>query len=84
MENTIYGRFIYVDDLVVDDAMRGKGVGRALLDHVSGIGRARKCRQLVLDTGLGNNLAQRFYYRAGLLATGMHFAQTLDIENVDE
>jgi ribosomal protein S18 acetylase RimI-like enzyme len=84
LENTIYGRFIYVDDLVVDEAVRRDGVGRALLDAVSVVGRARRCEKLVLDTGLGNSLEQRFYFRAGMLATGMHFAQPLNLENAGD
>jgi GNAT superfamily N-acetyltransferase len=84
LENTIYGRFIYVDDLVVDAAARRDGVGRGLLDAVSAVGRAQGCEKLALDTGLGNSLAQRFYFRAGLLATGMHFAQPLNLKNIGD
>lgn len=76
-ENLLYGRFIYVDDLVVDDAQRSSGLGSKLLDSVRHEGRQLGCSHLVLDTGLQKSLAQRFYFREGLLAKGMHFVQQL-------
>ncbi|MCJ9714285.1 GNAT family N-acetyltransferase, partial [Bordetella hinzii] len=39
--------------------------------------RREDCAQLVLDTGLGNALAQRFYFRQGLLSAALHFRQAL-------
>jgi len=35
------------------------------------------CKNFVLDTGLHMALAQRFYFRQGLLARGMHFVEAL-------
>jgi ribosomal protein S18 acetylase RimI-like enzyme len=58
LENTIYGRFVYVDDLVVSEAGRDSQLGKALLDAVAA------------ET---NPLAQRFYFRWGMLAKGLHF-----------
>ncbi|WP_419795063.1 GNAT family N-acetyltransferase [Pseudomonas palleroniana] len=77
-ENTLYGRFIYVDDLVVDAALQRRRVGEQLLDRVREETRARGYRYLVLDTGMHMALAQRFYFRQGLLPLGMHFSQDLN------
>lgn len=76
-ENTLYGRFIYVDDLVVDAALQRRRLGEQLLDRVREETRARGYRFLVLDTGMHMALAQRFYFRQGLLPLGMHFSQDL-------
>ena len=76
-ENTWYGRFIYVDDLVVDAALHRRRLGEQLLDRVREETRARGYRYLVLDTGMHMALAQRFYFRQGLLPLGMHFSQDL-------
>lgn len=76
-ENFLYGRFIYVDDLVIDGAQRSAGLGSRLLDSVRQEGKQLGCSYLVLDTGLQKPLAQRFYFREGLLAKGMHFIQQL-------
>ncbi|MDQ3599528.1 MAG: GNAT family N-acetyltransferase [Pseudomonadota bacterium] len=77
VENLLYGRFIYVDDLVVDTEVRHLGLGASLLEAVRADAVNRECAHLVLDTGLHMPLAQRFYYREGMLARGMHFVQPL-------
>jgi GNAT superfamily N-acetyltransferase len=81
--NTLYGRFVYVDDLVVTSRLQRDGIGACLLDKVREIARHSRCGHLVLDTGLHMALAQRFYYRNGLLAKGMHFVEPL-VQNDEE
>lgn len=77
LDNLIHGRFLYVDDLVTDAEYRGKGCGERLLDALREQGRTEGCQTLVLDTSLSNALAQRFYFRSGLLAKGLHFCMEL-------
>lgn len=77
-ENLIYGPFLYVDDLVVTHSRRGDRHGARLLRELDRIAREAGCRRLVLDTGLGNALAQRFYFREGLLTGAMRFQKMLD------
>ena len=81
LENLLYGRFIYVDDLVVHPDLQRGGLGARLLDAVREEAVQRGCAHFVLDTGLHTPLAQRFYFRQGLLAHGMHFTQSLQTEN---
>jgi GNAT superfamily N-acetyltransferase len=76
-ENLLYGRFLYVDDLVAAPDARRHGVGGQLIEALREEARRRDCAHLVLDTGLANALGQRFYFRQGLLAKGMHFSQPL-------
>jgi GNAT superfamily N-acetyltransferase len=75
--NLIYGPFVYVDDLVVNAILQRSGIGAQLLEAVRQIARDAHCAHFVLDTGLHMALAQRFYYRNGLLAKGMHFVEPL-------
>lgn len=77
LENLLYGRFIYVDDLVVSPDLQRGGLGAQLLSAVRDEAVQRDCDHFVLDTGLHMPLAQRFYFRQGLLARGMHFTQSL-------
>lgn len=81
LENLLYGQFVYVDDLVVAQAWRQNGVGAQLLDSVRREAAREGSAHLVLDTGLHMPLAQRFYFREGLLAKGMHFVQPLQSED---
>ncbi|MEM5438767.1 GNAT family N-acetyltransferase [Paraburkholderia diazotrophica] len=77
IDNLIHGRFIYIDDLITDAAERGRGHGERLLDELRTLGRADNSNRIVLDTALANALAQRFYFRFGLLARGLHFSMDL-------
>lgn len=79
MENTVYGRFVYVDDLVIDASERQQGLGAFLITAVRNEAIRVGSQHLVLDTGLHMALAQRFYFRQGLLARGMHFVQPLPL-----
>jgi GNAT superfamily N-acetyltransferase len=74
-ENLIRGRFVYVDDLVVLDGERRGGTGARLLDEVARLAKEAGCTWITLDTGLDNALAQRFYFRWGLLSTALHFGK---------
>jgi GNAT superfamily N-acetyltransferase len=76
-ENLIHGRFLYVDDLVSRERARRAGLGRRLIAAVAAEARALGCGKVVLDTGLANTLAHRFYYRQGMLATALRFAMPL-------
>ncbi|GKW26119.1 GNAT family N-acetyltransferase [Pectobacterium polonicum] len=76
-ENFIYGRFLYIDDLVITDSERSQGLGQQFIKLLREEAQQQKCTYFVLDTGLGNTLGQRFYFRQGLLAKGLHFNQPL-------
>lgn len=76
-ENLVYGHFLYVDDLIASDTRRGQRWGARLLAHLSDTASQAGCVRLVLDTGLSNALAQRFYFREGLLAGALHFGKAL-------
>jgi len=76
-DNLLYGRFIYVDDLVVTASLHRSGIGERLLQTAREQAVALHGKHFVLDTGLHMALAQRFYFRQGLLARGMHFVEPL-------
>lgn len=77
VENFVHGRFFYVDDLVVDEAWRGRGIGRRLLSALCVNGKAKKYDNLVLDTGADNRAAQTFYNSFGLVASAVHYIGSL-------
>lgn len=78
-ENLVYGRFMYVDDLVVTAHSRSSGHGALLLNTLEGIAVEQNCAKLVLDTGIDNALAQRFYFRQGLLTGAIRFSKWLGV-----
>ena len=76
-ENLVYGRFLYLDDLVTRESARGERWGERVIDEVTRLAEQAGCDRLVLDTGLSNALAQRFYFRQGLLTSAMRFGKSL-------
>ena len=76
-ETFVHGRFLYVDDLVCDHALRGRGLGARLMRAIEEQARADGCAKVVLDTGLDNVLGHRFYYRHGLVAMALRFHRGL-------
>jgi len=76
-ENLVYGKFLYVDDLVTAETARGSRWGARLLDALTAVAEQAGCMRLVLDTGLANALAQRFYFRQGLLTSSMRFGKPI-------
>jgi ribosomal protein S18 acetylase RimI-like enzyme len=73
-EMLIHGNFIYVDDLITSESRRGQKLGDRLLQFIFEMAKEQYYSKVILDTGIGNALAQRFYYRMGMLAMGMHFS----------
>lgn len=53
----------YLEDLYVDEAARGAGVGRALIDDLAARGRRDGWRRLYWHTQTGNATARRLYDR---------------------
>lgn len=78
-ENLIYGRFLYVDDLIVTESCRSAGYGALLLQKAEKIAGEKGCDRLVLDTGLDLALAQRFYFRQGMLTGAIGFSKILKV-----
>ena len=78
-DNLVYGPFLYVDDLIATERHRSQRWGARLLDQLTVYAEQAGCARLVLDTGLSNALAQRFYFRAGLLPGALRFGKILEV-----
>jgi GNAT superfamily N-acetyltransferase len=63
--------------LVVDEAHRGHGVGRALVEAVEAEARLRGCELLFLTTSERREDAHAFYEDIGLEHTGRRYLRTL-------
>lgn len=67
-----------------DADMRGRGVARAILDHIIGEARRRAYRRLSLETGSGeaHAPARALYIAAGFVACGPFAGYSHDPESV--
>jgi ribosomal protein S18 acetylase RimI-like enzyme len=76
-ENLMHGLHLYVDDLVILEAWRNRGVGAALMDAVVKRAHAGGYRKILLDTGMLNEAAHRFYVGLGFAAKAIRFSLDL-------
>jgi len=71
------GKIIQPDNLIVDDAHRGAGLGTQLLHWIEALGRKEGCDMAVLDTYTHNVKSHKLYHREGYHILGYHFAKKL-------
>ena len=58
---------LYIDDLCVDESMRGKHIGKQLYDAAVEFARENGCYNLTLNVWSCNTSAMRFYEANGLV-----------------
>ena len=58
---------LYIDDLCVDENVRGKHIGKELYDAATKLARESGCYNLTLNVWSCNTNALRFYEKMGLL-----------------
>jgi GNAT superfamily N-acetyltransferase len=63
--STWKGKMLYLEDLVVQEAYRGKGIGRRLFEAVLEEGRRRRCRLVKWQVLDWNEPAIAFYRTFG-------------------
>lgn len=59
------GKAIYLDDLYVQEALRGNGIGSQLFDRVTEIGQQENCVKMRWQVSNWNQKAQAFYKSRG-------------------
>ena len=66
---------LYLDDICVDEAARGKHVGTEIFSHVKDFAEKNGCYDLTLNVWEGNDAAKSFYEKMGfkVLKYGMEF-----------
>ena len=58
---------LYIDDLCVDETLRGKHIGRVLFDAAVNLAKERNCYNITLNVWSCNPSAMRFYEAMGML-----------------
>ncbi len=73
-KNGTYGRLLA---LVVDEKMKGHGIGASLVAEAEGWLNERAVGSIVVNSGKQRNDAHRFYERLGYEETGLRFVKLL-------
>ncbi|MFS0724004.1 GNAT family N-acetyltransferase [Paenibacillus sp. 1P07SE] len=77
-DSLAWGRHLYVDDLITDEASRGKGYAGQLFDWLEEEASRLGCAELHLDSGVHRHDAHRFYLNRKMNITCHHFAISYD------
>lgn len=67
------GGYCYLEDLYVDEAVRGTGAGRALIEAVYAEADRRGCTRVYWHTDTGNDVARRLYDRVATLSDFLQY-----------
>jgi GNAT superfamily N-acetyltransferase len=51
--------------MIVDDSLRGKGIGSSLLEKAFDIAKLMGCKKIELDSGFPREKAHKFYEKIG-------------------
>lgn len=76
------GKYIEIDNFIVDENHRRKGIGKIMTDYIANLAEQSNCNIVVLDAYTGNFKAHRFYYNQGYAPRGFHFVKTLNKEGL--
>lgn len=71
-------RSAIVEDVAVDPAFQGRGIGRVMMEHARAQARAGGCYKLTLSSNLRREAAHRFYESLGFTRHGYSFR--VDVE----
>ncbi|WP_257235848.1 GNAT family N-acetyltransferase [Nostoc sp. 'Peltigera malacea cyanobiont' DB3992] len=71
------GKFLYIDDLVVDELKRSHSYGKQLFQWLIEYARNHDCKHLSLDSGVQRFAAHRFYLMQRMSITSHHFSMEL-------
>lgn len=58
---------LYIDDLCVDEELRGQGIGKLLYEYVLDFAKQEKCYNVTLNVWSCNPSAMKFYEKCGLV-----------------
>lgn len=68
---------LYIDDLCVDEKLRGQHIGRELYEYVLSFAKEEGCHNLTLNVWACNPAAMRFYESCGLSVQKIGMEQIL-------
>jgi N-acetylglutamate synthase-like GNAT family acetyltransferase len=72
--DAMYGAqpFGVIENIIVTEPMRGRGIGRLLLEHVEELAITHHCTKLMLLSGATRKAAHAFFHRNGFTSDTKH------------
>jgi len=66
------GKYLELDNFVVDEAYRGKGIGSMLIDYATTMAKEHDCKSVVLNATVTNTEAHKLYDKHDFIRFGHH------------
>lgn len=66
-----------VDELIVDENFRGRGIGKKLISRIEEIAISKQCKQIELDSAFHRKEAHHFYESIGYQSRAYLFTKSL-------
>ncbi len=76
------GKYLELDNIVVLEEHRSKGIGKLLFDFLHKKALENNCTMLSLDSYTHNFKAHKFFYNEGYSPKGFHFINILNKDKV--
>jgi len=70
-------RHLFVFDLVTDEAYRGKGYGKMMLEYLHDYAKMGMCKNIVLSSGFAREEAHCFYEKNGFVKKSFVFFKSI-------
>lgn len=71
------GKSVEVDHVYIDEAYRGKGLGKQFFEWIYNYALGKGCESVELNTYVSNYASHKFYYNEGFNILGYHFLKKL-------
>jgi GNAT superfamily N-acetyltransferase len=71
------GLIAWIDELVVDQTARGRGIGRLLLAHLTKVAAEKGCCAMELDSAFHRREAHDFYEKSGFAKRAFLFSKSI-------
>lgn len=71
------GQIAYIYAMIIDDSVRGQGIGTELLKKIFDKAKLRGCKKIELDSGFPREKAHKFYERIGFEKRAYLFSKEL-------
>ena len=71
-------KVLYIDDICVDENIRGKGIATALYERVVVYAKSIGCHAVTLNVWCGNDSAMRFYESRGMKPRKIYMETSLE------
>ena len=71
------GRIAYIYAMIVDDSLRGTGIGTRLLEEAYAVAKSHGCKKIELDSGFHREAAHKFYEKNNYVKRAFLFSKDI-------